>query len=158
LIFRTAWVFSPYGQNFLKTMLRLAAERDALRVVADQFGNPTSAHDLAVALLEIAGRVARRADHPRGVYHLAASGETTWFGFAEAIMQLGPGLGHRAVPVTPIATADYPTPAKRPANSRLDCGKLQRDFGLRLPGWRDSLATAMQALPATRGEPSRIER
>ena len=146
LIFRTAWVYSPYGQNFVKTMLRLAAERESLRVVNDQVGNPTSAHDIAAALLDIAGRLVRRDDHPRGIYHLAASGETTWFGFAEAIMRLAADLGGRAIPVAPIATADYPTPAKRPANSRLDCSKLDRDFGLRMPDWRDSLAVAMQAL------------
>jgi dTDP-4-dehydrorhamnose reductase len=159
LIFRTAWVFSPYGQNFVKTMLRLASEQGALRVVNDQRGNPTSAHDLASALLDIAHRVAQHADHPRGIYHLAAEGETTWFGFAEAIMGLAANSGHRPVPVIPIAGADYPTAARRPANSRLDCGKLQRDFGLRLPCWQDGLAATMQALPAaTRGEPSRVGR
>lgn len=146
LIFRTAWVYSPYGQNFVKTMLRLAAERESLRVVNDQVGNPTSAHDIAAALLDIAARLVGRDDHPRGIYHLAASGETTWYGFAEAIMRLAADLGGRAIPVAPIATADYPTPAKRPANSRLDCSKLDRDFGLRMPDWRDSLAVAMQAL------------
>lgn len=155
LIFRTAWVYSPYGQNFVKTMLRLAAERESLRVVNDQIGNPTSAHDIAAALLDIAGQVMRRDDHPGGIYHLAASGETTWFGFAEAIMRLAGDLGGRTIPVAPIATSDYPTPAKRPANSRLDCGKLDRDFGLRLPGWRESLAVAMRALrsPAREGRP-----
>jgi dTDP-4-dehydrorhamnose reductase len=159
LIFRTAWVFSPYGQNFVKTMLRLAAEREVLRVVNDQVGNPTSAHDIAAALLDIAGSVTRQASAPRGIYHLAAEGETTWFGFAEAIMALAAGRGYRTIPVTPVTSADYPAPAKRPANSRLDCRKLQRDFGLRLPCWRDSLAATMQALPAaTRGEPSRVGR
>lgn len=159
LVFRTAWVYSPYGQNFLKTMLRLAAERDTLRVVDDQTGNPTSAHDLAAALLDIAGRLTQRVDHPCGIYHLAAQGEATWFAFAREIMRLAAGLGFRSVPVAPIGSADYPTPAKRPANSRLDCGKLHRDFGLRLPRWQDSLPTTMQALqPAKRGEPSRIGR
>lgn len=158
LIFRTAWVYSRYGQNFLNTMLRLADERDVLRVVDDQAGNPTSAHDLAAALLDIASQVAQRADHPRGVYHLAADGETTWFMFAQEIMRLAAGLGRRAVPVAPIASADYPTAAKRPANSRLDCQKLHRDFGLRLPHWRDSLAATMQAMsPAPRYVPTRAE-
>jgi dTDP-4-dehydrorhamnose reductase len=156
LIFRTAWVYSPYGQNFLKTMLRLAGERDSLRVVNDQAGNPTSAQDLAAALLDIAGRVRQGDGDYRGIYHLAAAGETTWFGFAQEIMRLAADLGHRSVPVTPIGTADYPTPAKRPANSRLDCQRLHRDFGLRLPCWRDSLAATMQALlSAKHGEPPR---
>jgi dTDP-4-dehydrorhamnose reductase len=159
LILRTAWVYSPYGQNFVKTMLRLARERDSLRVVNDQVGSPTSAHDLADALLAIARHVAQDRDHPRGVYHATATGATTWFGFAQEIMRLAAERGHRAVPVAPITTADYPTPAMRPANSRLDCGKLARDFGLQLPSWKDSLPTTMQALLAdTESMASRTER
>jgi dTDP-4-dehydrorhamnose reductase len=150
LIFRTAWVFSPYGGNFVKTMLRLAAERDQLRVVNDQTGNPTAAHDIAKALLLVARRVVQTSDHPRGIYHLAATGDTTWFEFARAIMRLAPEHGHRAVPVTPIASADYPTAAQRPANSRLDCRRLAQDFGLSLPRWEDGLATTMRALAAER--------
>ena len=150
LIFRTAWVYSPHGQNFLKTMLRLATERESLRVVNDQIGNPTSAQDIAQALLTIAGRIVRGTDHPRGIYHLAATGETTWFGFAQAIMRLADEHGYRAVPVMPIGTADYPTAAKRPANSRLDCSRLAHDFGLSLPRWQDGLAATMQALAAER--------
>jgi dTDP-4-dehydrorhamnose reductase len=150
LIFRTAWVFSPYGQNFVKTMLRLAAERDSVRVVNDQTGNPTAAHDIARALLIIAARCAKGGERPRGIYHLAATGETTWFGFAQAIMRLAAEHGYRAVPVMPIGTADYPTAAKRPANSRLDCSRLAHDFGLSLPRWQDGLAATMQALAAER--------
>ena len=148
LVLRTAWVYSPYGQNFVKTMLRLAGERDALRVVNDQVGNPTSAHDIADASLAIARRVMQDGNHPRGIYHVTATGDVTWFGFAQDIMRLAAEHGQRAVPVAPITTADYPTPAKRPANSRLDCSKLARDFGLRLPYWKDSLAATMQALLA----------
>jgi dTDP-4-dehydrorhamnose reductase len=159
LIFRTAWVYSPYGQNFVKTMLRLATEQESLRVVEDQHGNPTSARDIAAALLNVARRTVQQNDCPRGIYHLAATGETTWFGFAQAIMRLAADHGHRAVPVTPIATADYPTPARRPANSRLDCTRLERDFGLRLPCWRDGLAATITALLGNRhSEPSRIGR
>ena len=157
LIFRTAWVFSPYGQNFVKTMLRLATERDSLRVVNDQTGNPTAAHDIARALLIIAARGARGGERPRGIYHLAATGESTWFGFAEAIMRLAADYGHRAVPVTPIASVDYPTAARRPPNSRLDCARLARDFGLSLPRWQDGLAATMKALAAERTvAPSRV--
>jgi dTDP-4-dehydrorhamnose reductase len=148
IILRTAWVYSPYSQNFVKTMLRLAGERDLLRVVHDQVGNPTSANDLATAVLLIASQLRHQRDHPRGVYHLAASGETSWYGFAQAIMHLAAANGHRSVPIVPIATSEYPTPAKRPANSRLDCRKVCRDFGVSLPGWQDSLPTAMAALLA----------
>lgn len=159
LIFRTAWVYSPYGQNFLKTMLRLAGEREALRVVNDQAGNPTSAHDVATALLRIARRVVGQEARASGIYHLAATGETTWFGFAQEIMRIAAELGQRSVPVAPIATAEYPTPAKRPANSRLDCAKLHRDFELRLPCWRDSLAATMKVvLTLHDGKPLRIKR
>jgi dTDP-4-dehydrorhamnose reductase len=146
LILRTAWVFSPYGQNFVRTMLRLAGERDSLRVVNDQIGNPTSAHDVADALLAIAARTTQEGEQPRGIYHVAASGETTWFGFAQEVMRLAAQRGGRVVPVVPITTAEYPAPAKRPANSRLDCEKLARDFGLRLPCWQVSLAATMQIL------------
>jgi dTDP-4-dehydrorhamnose reductase len=157
LILRTAWVFSPYGQNFVKTMLRLAGERDALRVVNDQIGNPTSAHDIADALLAIAGRAVQHSGHPRGIYHVTASGAVSWCGFAQEIMRLAAERGQRAVPVEPITTADYPTPAKRPANSQLDCSKLASDFGLRLPCWKDSLAVTLQALLADlQARPSRI--
>lgn len=157
LVLRTAWVFSPYGQNFVRTMLRLAGERDGLRVVNDQVGNPTSAHDMADALLTVARRAALDKNHPRGIYHMAASGDVTWFGFAQEIMRLAAEHGHRAVPVAPITTADYPTPAKRPANSRLDCSKLARDFGLRLPCWKDSLAATMRTLlVGGQGEAPRI--
>lgn len=145
LIFRTAWIYSPYGRNFLKTMLRLACERGSLRAVNDQLGNPTSAHDVATALLTIARRATEQG-HLQGTYHLAATDEATWFGFAQEIMRVSAELGRPTVPVVPITTADYPTPAKRPANSRLDCTKLHRDFGLRLPRWRDSLAAVMRAL------------
>lgn len=151
LIFRTAWVYSRYGQNFVKTMLRLATERPSLRVVDDQIGNPTSAHDIAAALLAIARHVAQE-DRLRGIYHLTAAGETTWFGFAQEIMRIAAELGQKAVPVVPIATADFPTQAKRPANSRLDCEKLHRDFGVRLPRWQDSLAVTMKALLAGRDD------
>jgi dTDP-4-dehydrorhamnose reductase len=159
LVLRTAWVFSPYGQNFVKTMLRLARERDSLRVVSDQVGNPTSAHDIADVLLAITRRAVKDSDHPRGVYHVTAAGTTSWFGFAQEIMRLAAERGHRAVPVVPITTADYPTPAKRPANSQLDCGKLARDFGVRLPCWKDSLAATLQVLLADGvAKVSRMER
>lgn len=152
LVVRTAWVYSAYGNNFVRTMLRLAAERDVLRVVNDQHGNPTSADDLAMALLEIARQAARQANQPRGIYHAVGAGDTTWFVFAQEIMRFAAQLGARAVPVEPIASADYPTPAQRPRNARLACGKLKRDFNLQLPAWRDSLARTMNALLAVQHE------
>lgn len=147
LVLRTAWVYSPFGQNFVRTMLRLASERDVLRVVDDQIGNPTSALDIADAILTIAARLADQPSvPPGGVYHLAGTGETTWCGFARTIMAEAGALGHRVVPVEPIATADYPTPARRPANSRLDTAKLAATFGIRLPAWEDSLTAVIARL------------
>lgn len=147
IVCRTAWVYSAYGNNFVKTMLRLARERDELRVVNDQIGNPTSAHDIATALLAVAREIhSGAASNAGGVFHLTAQGEITWCGFAREIMRLAGGTGHRAVPVLPITTAEYPTPAKRPANSRLDCAKLQRTFGVTLPHWQESLPVVVSRL------------
>jgi dTDP-4-dehydrorhamnose reductase len=144
IVCRTAWVYSPYGNNFVKTMLRLARERDVLRVVDDQIGNPTSAHDLAAKLLAI-GLSGKATPAPAGIYHVAGQGETSWCGFAREIMRLAAESGHRSVPVQPITSADYPTAAKRPANSRLDCTKFERVFG-GLPPWQHSLAVTVKTL------------
>lgn len=133
LIFRTSWVYGLHGHNFLKTILRLAAERDELRVVADQIGAPTWSRMIAEATaLAIA-----RLDGQDGLYHLTAAGETSWHGFAEAILAtaLRAGRIERSPPVRRITTADFPTPARRPANSRLDNARLAADFGIALPGW-----------------------
>lgn len=144
IVCRTAWVYSPYGNNFVKTMLRLAREREELRVVDDQIGNPTSAHDLAAKLLVIALSAPAKPDLA-GIYHVTAQGETSWCGFAREIMRLAGERGHRSVPVLPTTTADYPTPARRPSNSRLDCTKLEKAFGA-LPPWQDSLAVTIDTL------------
>lgn len=147
LILRTCWLYAPYGQNFLRTMLRLARERPQLRVVADQHGAPTYAPHLADAILAIAARLdAQRPAHPWGIYHAVAGGETTWAQFATAIVAAAAPLGVPQVPVVPITTAEYPVSAKRPANSRLDCGKLERTFGVRLPPWQQGLAECMAEL------------
>jgi dTDP-4-dehydrorhamnose reductase len=149
VILRTAWVHSAFGNNFVKTMLRLARERDSLRVVADQRGCPTAAGDLAEAILSIAGRISREGDIPWGTYHYCGAGSTTWHGFAEAIVHLAaPALG-REVPVIPIATADYPTPAKRPANSVLDCTKIRERLGIQPRPWRESLQEVIVELLGT---------
>ena len=137
LIFRTAWVYASHGGNFLRTMLRVGAERDELRVVADQLGTPTPA-----AL--IADVTAQALQHPgqlSGTWHLTASGQTSWHGFAEAIFAeaVAAGVLAKAPNVQAISSAEYPTPAKRPAWSVLDNRKLQQDFGIALPAWREGL-------------------
>lgn len=152
LIFRTAWVYAAHGHNFLRTMLRLGAEREELRVVADQHGAPTDTSlivDASLAALDhwlAAGSVERRA--LRGTHHLVASGATTWHGFASAIFAqaVSRGLLARAPRMLPIATTDYPTPAQRPAWSLLDNQAFQRRFAFALPDWREGLDKVMAGL------------
>lgn len=148
LIFRTSWVYAARGANFLRTILRLAAEREELRIVADQVGAPTWARLIAEATahaLRQAMQERSSAKFESGVFHLAAAGETSWHGFASAIVAGRGGL--RVQRVTPIVTADYPTPAKRPANSRLDTGAFRARFGLALPDWSDCLQLCLEELP-----------
>ena len=137
LILRTAWVYGQHGHNFMKTMLRLGAERDELRVVADQVGTPTPAALIADVTTELLGL----RDAPSGTFHLTPRGETSWHGFAEAILEeaLARGLIPRAPKVSPIATSDYPTRARRPGYSRLDIGRLEQVLGRALPEWRTGL-------------------
>jgi dTDP-4-dehydrorhamnose reductase len=140
VVLRTAWVYSPFGANFVRAMLKLNETRDKVDVVADQRGNPTSALDVADALIAIAARVKGDASPAlRGVFHMTGSGEATWADFAEAIFREAAARGRRQTKVKRIATADYPTPARRPANSRLDNTKLARVYGFTLPEWRKSL-------------------
>ena len=148
LILRTAWVYAAHGHNFLRTMLRLGAERDELRVVADQSGTPTSAALIADASADLLRRIGEGKGPDRGTYHLTADGQTTWHGFAEAIFDgaLARGLLARRPRVLPIATADFPTRAARPAYSVLDHGALRRDFALSLPRWQDGLARVLDTL------------
>lgn len=146
-ILRTAWVYSPFGANFVKTMLRLAASRDEIGVVADQRGNPTSALDIADKVLAVAANL-RRDDNPalRGVFHMTADAEASWAEFAEAIFSTAVRNGGPSARVKHIATADYPTPARRPQNSRLDCSKLARVHNVRLPNWRGSMEMVVTRL------------
>lgn len=140
-VLRTSWVFSAHGANFVKTMLRLGAEREELRVVADQHGGPTPAADIAAACLTMAR--AMQADASRGgIYHFSGAPDTTWAGFAREIMAQA-GLACR---IADIASSDYPTPARRPANSRLDCAAIDRDFGIARPDWRAGLAKVLLEL------------
>ena len=144
LILRTAWVYSPFGKNFVKTMLRLAADRDEVSVVADQIGNPTSALNIADAVLAVAGRL---VDDPRfdrwGIYHLAGSGEASWADFAEEIFRASRALGGPSALVRRIATSDYPTKARRPRNSRLDTNSFMQVFDRVAPEWRESVRSVV---------------
>lgn len=155
VILRTSWVHSPYGNNFVKTMLRLAAARPELAVVDDQRGSPTYAPHLASAILQLARALCgRRAEDPGwGVFHASGAGETTWCGLAREALAVSAQLGGPSVPVRAITTAEYPTPARRPANSVLDGAKLARVHGLALPDWRVGVRACVGALhtppPAT---------
>ena len=143
VVMRTSWVFGAHGQNFVKTMLRLGRERDSLGIVADQYGAPTAAADIAAALITIVRRhtpeqLAERA----GIYHYCGSPYASWFEFAETIFAEAATQGVLAkIPaVKPLATADYPTPAKRLADSRLDCGKIRTVFGIGPCDWHSALS------------------
>jgi dTDP-4-dehydrorhamnose reductase len=135
LLLRTSWVYDSTGRNFLTTMLRLAKQHGKLRVVGDQHGSPTSAALIAEATVHLIRCALDQPDLAGGLYHLTAQGQTTWHGFAQAIMRKA-GLD---IPIEAITTADYPTPAKRPAYSVLNCGKLQTQFNYRLPDWQQAL-------------------
>ena len=139
VILRTAWVYSAFGANFVKTMLRLAESRDELGVVDDQLGRPTWAEDCARGALHVAAAMMAGDDKARGVFHLSGAGDATWADFADAIFDLSQARGGPRPKVRRITTADYPTPARRPANSRLNCGKIRDDLGFRTRPWRDSL-------------------
>ena len=138
LVLRTAWVYSSHGSNFVKTMLRLGQSRTAVRVVADQIGCPTSAHDLAAALLSLTD------SDVTGTFHLAGAEEASWFTFAKRIMDQA-GLD---VSVEPIETIDFPIPARRPANSRLDSTAVRAATGVEVPGWSDSLPQVLASIQA----------
>lgn len=149
-ILRTAWVYSPFGANFVKTMLRLAETRDEIGVVSDQLGSPTSAPDLADAITAVAkALVAHPSDTSlRGIFHAAGTGEASWADLAEIVFASSAALGGPSATVRRIATIDYPTPARRPSNSRLDCGLLSERHGLHLPPWQDSIRTCVATLLA----------
>jgi dTDP-4-dehydrorhamnose reductase len=143
LILRTGWVYSPHGGNFLLTMLQLAQTREELRVVDDQFGAPTSCALLARETARLVSLPLARS--ARGLYHLSAAGETSWCGFARAIFERRARAGQRAPRVVPITTAEYPTPARRPAYSVLDNSRLAADFGWRQPSWEEGLDEVLAA-------------
>lgn len=144
IVLRTSWVYGAHGGNFVKTMIRLARERETLTVVADQFGAPTSARQIADITAQIAAKLPEDDDDAlSGVYHLQGGGEASWHEFAGAIVEQlreADAASVRCTEVKAIPTSAYPTPAKRPANSRLDCSKLKQTFGVNLAGWRVELA------------------
>jgi dTDP-4-dehydrorhamnose reductase len=150
VILRTSWVCSPDGNNFVKTMLRLASERDELSVVDDQWGAPTFAADLADAIASIGEKLLTTSNRQslHGIYHATGTGETTWCRFARAIMEKSAARGGPSCRVRAIPSSDYPTRARRPENSRLDCSKLAQSFGLRLPEWQTSLDRCLDQLIA----------
>ncbi len=146
LIIRTSWIYSPIGKNFVKTMLRLARTKDRIEVVEDQFGRPTSASDLATALVQISKTVLNSQADVRGIYHLAGSGSASWADFASAIFSDSQALDGPSASVHPIKTANFPTPARRPLRAVLDCGKAEAVFGVTLPPWRSGLKQCVQDL------------
>ena len=158
MIFRTSWVYDSKGKNFLKTILRLGAEREELSIVADQCGAPTYAPHVAAATFAAIAHASAAPVFPRGVYHLCARGETSWHGFATEALAMATRLGMpvRVRRVREITSAEYPTPAKRPLNSRLDTSKAERELGLVLPDWRQGVAECLAELASTAEAPGRV--
>lgn len=146
LVVRTAWVVSRHGRNFVKTMLSLAATRDRLQVVADQFGNPTCADDLADGLLAAAGAWRREGGFPRGLYHLAGQGRASWFELASHVLATSASLGGPSAVVEPISSEQWPTKAERPTCSELNSDAFQRDFGYRAGEWRTTVSSVVSEL------------
>jgi dTDP-4-dehydrorhamnose reductase len=155
-ILRTAWVYSPFGKNFVRTMLALAAQRAEISIVGDQHGSPTGALDIADAILAVARRMIERPGtvELRGVFHLAGDGEASWAELAEAIFDESRAVGGPSARVIPIPSSAYPTPARRPANSRLNGDRMQAVFGVRLPPWRPSLSACVRRLVREGGAPA----
>lgn len=159
VILRIAWVYSPFGKNFVKTMLRIAETQDMLKIVADQVGNPTSALDIADGILTVSDNLMKRPRDPAltGTFHMAATGATSWAGFAEAIFAGRAARGGKSVAVRRITTAEYPMPARRPANSQLDSRKLKGVHGVVLPNWSISLETVLDRLGGRRMDAGHLE-
>jgi dTDP-4-dehydrorhamnose reductase len=150
IILRTAWLYSAHGQNFVKTILRLAMEKEELRVVSDQCGSPTSAADLATVILSMTERIGQRRNVNWGTYHYCGAGIISWHEFAEAIVKIGQGYTRlKSARVIPIKTADYPTPAARPAYSALDCSLITQHYGISSKPWRDSLEIVIREIFST---------
>ncbi len=155
VILRTAWLYSPHGHNFVKTILRLAAEKPEISVVSDQIGCPTSATDLAEAILTVADRIQRGDPVEWGTYHYCGQGVISWFDFASAIVQIGAQYDKKLTArIQPIKSADYPTRAARPPYSALNCDRIQNRFGIAAKPWRDSLELTIAELYRQAGDRS----
>jgi dTDP-4-dehydrorhamnose reductase len=147
VILRTSWIYSPFGRNFVRTMLDLAGRQPGIRVVSDQVGNPTAAADIAAATFSVARQLIEGSGGQRyGTFHLSATGTASWAEFATAIFRASADRGGPSASVIPISTAEYPTPAKRPRNSRLDCTKIANTYGITLPDWRTSLSPCINRI------------
>jgi dTDP-4-dehydrorhamnose reductase len=158
VIIRTSWVYSPIGHNFVKTMLRLGAERDKLGIVDDQIGSPTAAFDIAAATIAICRALAQDRENGFGVFNFSGDGVTSWYGFARAIFAGAAARGLQTPhTVEPIATKAYPTPAPRPRNSVLDCGKIARTYGIAARPWQEALAACLDEIVGARPQPAVTE-
>jgi dTDP-4-dehydrorhamnose reductase len=147
IILRTAWLCSEHGNNFVKTMIRLGQEKDEIRVVSDQYGSPTFASDISDAILDIAAQINERSKIPWGTYHYCGKGVTTWYAFAKLIFKLaGEYTALKVERIIPVTTQEYPTPAKRPANSALDCSLLAQKFGIYTKAWQVGLENLICSL------------
>ncbi len=148
IILRTSWVYGIYGNNFVHTILRLASEREILNIVSDQLGAPTSGSSIAACVLQICSHIQQGDDIAWGTYHYSGTPETNWYEFANRIVSLGLEYGvlTRPVHISPIPTSDFPTPAKRPRNSRLECGKISKTFGITPRNWQEELETVIKAI------------
>jgi len=153
VILRTSWVYSPFGRNFVKTMLKLAEKQDEVRVVADQVGNPTAAADVAEGILTVARNLGRgeRGDERYGIFHMAGSGAATWAELAAAVFSFSAEGGGPSARVIPVKSSEYPMRIRRPANSRLDCTKIASVHGVTLPPWQSSLRTCVERILRQRG-------
>jgi dTDP-4-dehydrorhamnose reductase len=145
IILRTSWVYGVHGSNFVKTMLRLGATRDELAIVDDQTGCPTAAFSIAAVVARIAGEL-QHEQARWGTYHYCDREPTTWYGFAQRIFEIEASAGRKVPSLRPISTVEYRSAARRPANSSLDCGRIEATFGIRRPTWRESLAQVMAEL------------
>lgn len=154
IVLRTSCVYAAHGRNFVRTMLAAAQKTDRLRVVGDQIGCPTATDDLAAAMWAIADQLIAGSVPATGVFHAAGSGATSWHGLAEAVFAAAAGYGRVRPTVAAITTADWPTPVRRPADSRLDCGRLRDVFGLTLPDWRSSVAATVARICTSEPPPT----
>ncbi len=148
VVLRISWIYSPFGKNFVRTILGLAKSRDTIDIVADQHGNPTSAFDVADGIIKVVQNLVARPDAGslRGLFHMAAAGDTSWAGFGEAIFATSRAANGPSAKVRAIESKDYPQSAKRPVNSRLNCTKLAKVHGVRLPEWRSSLKLCVERI------------